>query len=78
MTIAVAAPDLVHDIVSVDNAPIDAAISGDFAKYVRGMREIEQAGVKRQAEADKILEQYEPVSSLRASLLPYCHPPLSS
>lgn len=69
MTIAVAAPDLVHDIVSVDNAPIDAAISGDFAKYVRGMREIEQAGVKRQAEADKILEQYEPSLAIRQFLL---------
>jgi pimeloyl-ACP methyl ester carboxylesterase len=62
MTLALRSPDLVDNIVAVDNAPIDAALLGDFAKYVQGMKRIEEAGVTRQAEADKILEEYEKVS----------------
>jgi pimeloyl-ACP methyl ester carboxylesterase len=62
MTLALRSPDLVDNIVAVDNAPIDAALLSDFAKYVQGMKRIEEAGVTRQAEADKILEEYEKVS----------------
>ncbi len=64
MTLALRAPDIINDIVSVDNAPIDAAVLGTFGKYIQGMKKIEDAGVTRQAEADKILEEYEDVSTL--------------
>ncbi|KAL8342440.1 hypothetical protein RB598_004037 [Gaeumannomyces tritici] len=73
MTLALRSPELVQDVVSVDNAPVDAAISSDFAKYVRGMKEIEQAGVKRQSEADKILEPYESSLPVRQFLLGNLH-----
>lgn len=62
MTLALNSPDIVDNIVSVDNAPIDAALLSSFAKYVQGMRRIEEAGVKNQAEADAILKGYEEVS----------------
>jgi hypothetical protein len=45
----------------VDNAPIDAALLSNFGKYIQGMKKIEEAGVTRQAEADKILVDYEEV-----------------
>lgn len=61
MTLALQSPDLINDIVSVDNAPIDAALLSSFGKYIRGMREIEEAGVTKQAEADAILQSYEEV-----------------
>lgn len=61
MTLALREPDLVSNIVSVDNAPIDASLGSDFAKYIRGMRMIDESGVVRQAEADKILQDYESV-----------------
>jgi pimeloyl-ACP methyl ester carboxylesterase len=64
MTLALQSPELVHDIVSVDNAPIDAALLSSFGKYVQGMKRIEEAGVTRQAEADAILKDYEQVSFL--------------
>jgi hypothetical protein len=59
--LALSEPHLVRDLVSVDNAPVDAALQGTFAKYIQGMRKIEESGVTRQTEADQILQAYEPV-----------------
>ncbi|KAI0592970.1 alpha/beta-hydrolase [Biscogniauxia sp. FL1348] len=69
MTLALGQPDLVRDIVAVDNAPVDAVLGTSFAKYIRGMRRIEEAGVKRQSEADKILQEYEESLPIRQFLL---------
>jgi len=65
MAIALRAPDLVQDLVAVDNAPVDATLSSDFAKYVKGMAKIQESSVTRQADADKILRDYEEVSPIR-------------
>ncbi|KAI1491119.1 alpha beta hydrolase fold family [Biscogniauxia mediterranea] len=69
MTLALGQPDLVRDIVAVDNAPVDAVLSTSFAKYIQGMRRIEEAGVRRQSEADKILQEYEESLPIRQFLL---------
>ncbi|KAI0408140.1 alpha beta hydrolase fold family [Xylaria palmicola] len=69
MTLALDQPSLISDIVSVDNAPIDATLSRNFATYVRGMRHIEAAGAARQSEADKILASYESDVGIRQFLL---------
>lgn len=61
MTLALRSPAMVKDIVSVDNAPIDAILSTDFAKYVRGMKKIEDAGVTTQKAADAIMAEFEEV-----------------
>lgn len=61
MTLALKSPELIADIVSVDNAPIDAMLNKDFANYIRGMKDIQNANVTRQSEADQILEKYEKV-----------------
>lgn len=58
MTVALRSPKTVSALVPVDNAPVDANLSSDFPKYIQGMREVEEAGVKRQAEADTILKKY--------------------
>jgi len=63
MTLALKAPDMIDNIVSVDNAPLDAALLSNFGKYIQGMKKIEEAGVTRQAEADKILQEYEEAST---------------
>ena len=62
MTLALSKPESIDNLVSVDNVPVDAALNNTFAKYVRGMRKIEEAGVTSQNEADKILAEFEPVS----------------
>lgn len=61
MTLALKEPDLICDVILVDNAPLDAALLSSFGKYIQGMKRIEEAGVTRQAEADKILQDYEEV-----------------
>lgn len=61
MTLALRSPAMVKDIVSVDNAPIDAILSTDFAKYVLGMKKIEDAGVSTQKAADAIMAGFEEV-----------------
>ncbi|KAI0398224.1 alpha beta hydrolase fold family [Xylariaceae sp. FL0594] len=69
MTLALDQPSMVADVVSVDNAPVDAVLSRSFATYVRGMREIDAANVSRQSEADAILSSYEPDLPVRQFLL---------
>lgn len=77
MTLALRRPEIVHDIVSVDNAPIDAALLSSFGKYVQGMRKIEEAGVTKQAEADKILQDFEESIVIRQFLLGNLYRPLN-
>lgn len=64
MTVALRFPQLVGALISVDNAPVNANLKSDFHKYVQGMRDIEEAQVKSQAEADEILKEYEKVGQL--------------
>ncbi|RYP57438.1 hypothetical protein DL770_010670 [Monosporascus sp. CRB-9-2] len=60
MTLALSQPHLVGNLVSVDNAPVDATLNSSFAKYIQGMRKIEESGVTRQRDADNILQEFEP------------------
>ena len=61
MTVALRSPNLLGSLIPVDNAPVDANLKSDFRKYLEGMREIEEARVGKQAEADQILQRYEGV-----------------
>jgi hypothetical protein len=67
MTLALKSPGVVSNIVSVDNAPIDAALLSSFAKYVEGMKKIESMGVKSLSEALEILKPYEEVRFSRVT-----------
>lgn len=69
MTIALHSPDLVANLIPVDNAPVDAALKSDFGKYVQGMRKVEEARVHKQSEADEILQAYEEALPIRQFLL---------
>ena len=61
MIVALRSPKMVSALVPVDNAPMDASLSSDFPRYIQGMREIEEAGIKKRVEADAILKRYEEV-----------------
>lgn len=69
MTVALRSPSLLGALIPVDNAPVEANLRGDFRKYLEGMREIEEAGVRKQAEADQILKKYEDLVSVRQFLM---------
>jgi hypothetical protein len=75
MTLALHEPDLIANLIAVDNAPVDAALGSDFAHYIQGMMKIDDAGVTRQVEADKILEPYEKSLAIRQFLLGNLHRP---
>lgn len=68
-TVALRFPQLVGALIPVDNAPVNANLKSDFHKYVQGMRDIEEAQVKRHAEADEILKKYEKALPIRQFLL---------
>jgi len=69
MTLALRSPGLIQNVVSVDNAPLDATLLSNFGKYIQGMKKIEDSGVTRQAEADKILQDFEESLPIRQFLL---------
>ncbi|PGH10965.1 hypothetical protein AJ80_07322 [Polytolypa hystricis UAMH7299] len=69
MTVALRSPDLVSSVIAVDNGPVRASLGSEFAKYIEGMKEIERAGVTKQAEADSILQRYEESLPIRQFLL---------
>lgn len=69
MTLALTSPKMIANIVSVDNAPVDAALKSDFGQYVQGMRRIADSPPKSQKEADKILEPFAKELPVRQFLL---------
>ena len=71
MTVALRSPEIVGALISVDNAPVDAHLKSEFHKYAQGLREVEEARVKRQVEADDILRKYEEVSRSSKTPTPY-------
>ncbi|OTB05776.1 hypothetical protein M426DRAFT_56185 [Hypoxylon sp. CI-4A] len=75
MTLGLSQPDLIADLVAVDNAPVDVALHSSFARYIQGMRRIDDANVTRQAEADRILAEYEDELPVRQFLLGNLHRP---
>lgn len=61
MTVALRSPQLLGALIPVDNAPVDANLKSNFHQYVQGLRDIDEAGLDKQAEADEILQKYEKV-----------------
>lgn len=57
-------PEIVSSLVAVDNAPVDATLSKNFAEYIRAMKKIDGAKVHRQIEADRILKECEEVMAI--------------
>ncbi|KAF9169344.1 hypothetical protein BGX21_010146 [Mortierella sp. AD011] len=56
-------------VVVVDMAPVKVRLSSEFAGYVAVMKEIQQARVKKQSEADNIMKKSVPDLSVRQFLL---------
>ncbi|KHO00896.1 uncharacterized protein MAM_01674 [Metarhizium album ARSEF 1941] len=69
MTLALRSPEMISNVVAVDNAPVDVTLNSHFAKYIRGMKMIQDAEVSRQAEADAILQNFEESEPIRQFLL---------
>lgn len=59
MAVALRQPSLVHALVPVDNAPVDAQLSTKFPIYVRQMKRIEAANLKHQRDAYEMMAEVE-------------------
>ncbi|GME42420.1 abhydrolase domain-containing protein [Neofusicoccum parvum] len=69
MAVALRRPELVRDVIPVDNAPVDAALKSDFGKYVQGMKKVDAAKPKRQSDADAIMKPFAEELPVRQFLL---------
>ncbi|KAL1641630.1 hypothetical protein SLS58_005905 [Diplodia intermedia] len=69
MAVALRRPELVRDLIPVDNAPVDAALKSDFAQYVKGMKKVDAAQPKKQSDADAILKPFVEEMGVRQFLL---------
>ena len=69
MTVALRNRVPIANLIPVDNAPVDAALHSAFAKYEQGMRKIDETTIRRQSEADAILQDYEESLPIRQFLL---------
>ena len=63
MTVGLRSRNRLSALISIDNAPVDAVLKSEFAKYIQGMREIEEAKIDKVSEADTIMKVYEDVST---------------
>ncbi|KAI9144913.1 Alpha/Beta hydrolase protein [Paraphysoderma sedebokerense] len=68
----------VDRLVVVDMAPVDMILSSAFPKYIEVMQQIEEAGVKKQSEADHIMKNVIPEPSIRHFLLTNLKRPTST
>ncbi|KAK1760741.1 Alpha/Beta hydrolase protein [Echria macrotheca] len=75
MTLALDKPDLVANIVAVDNAPISANLESNFARYIQGMKKVDRSDTTKLSHADEILEEYEESQTIRQFLLGNLHRP---
>ncbi|KAI1000763.1 hypothetical protein K3495_g7435 [Podosphaera aphanis] len=73
MTFALRFPSSIRDIVSVDNAPVDATLGDNFTRYIQGMKKIDLVGVNKQSEADLILQDFAESLPVRQFLLGNLH-----
>ncbi|KAI8138194.1 Alpha/Beta hydrolase protein, partial [Fennellomyces sp. T-0311] len=69
MTTALQNPSVVKKLVVVDIAPFSLPLSNDFAAYIDAMRKIDAANLKKQSDADKMLQEYESDVGVRMFLL---------
>jgi pimeloyl-ACP methyl ester carboxylesterase len=69
MTMALRNPSCCANIIPVDNAPVDAALSSDFPKYAEGMKKVEEAKPKSQKAADEVMQPYAKELPVRQFLL---------
>lgn len=61
MAQALLEPDSISKLIAVDMSPAKGRISPEFAKYIDGMRKVQDAQVKSKKDADVILQDYESV-----------------
>ncbi|EED21200.1 alpha/beta hydrolase, putative [Talaromyces stipitatus ATCC 10500] len=68
-TLALHAPDLISNVVAIDNGPVRIPIPTDFQKYLHALSEVNKAKIRTHSEGERILAQYEESAAIRLWLL---------
>lgn len=76
MTLALRNPKCCANIISVDNAPVDAALSSDFPKYVEAMKKVALLKPVTKNEASALMQPSVPDLAVRQFLLSNLHRPV--
>lgn len=63
LTLSLHAPDLISNVVAIDNCPISLPIPPDFQKYIDALAEVNKARIKTHSEGERVLAKYEEVNS---------------
>lgn len=63
LTLSLHAPDLISNVVAIDNCPISLPIPADFQKYIHALAEVNKARIRTHSEGGRILAKYEEVST---------------
>jgi len=58
MAVALQAPELVSNLVPVENGPLSVQLSPEFGKYIEGMFAVERAQAHQQSEMYEIMNKY--------------------
>ncbi|CRG90005.1 Ankyrin repeat, PH and SEC7 domain containing protein secG [Talaromyces islandicus] len=61
LTLALHAPDLVSEVIAIDNCPVHLPLTEEFPRYLRAMAKVRDAKVKTHREAETILKSHEEV-----------------
>ncbi|KAF1933434.1 mitochondrial hydrolase [Didymella exigua CBS 183.55] len=69
MAMALRDPSCCANIISVDNSPVDAALSSDFPIYAEGMKKVEEVKPTSQKSADEVMQPYAKDLPVRQFLL---------
>lgn len=56
LTLALHSPNLIANLVAIDNCPIELPLTPDFSEYIQTMARVEAAQVKTHSEADQLMK----------------------
>ncbi|PYI08350.1 alpha/beta-hydrolase [Aspergillus sclerotiicarbonarius CBS 121057] len=69
LTLALESPNLVKDILAIDNCPIHLPLEPEFQRYLEGLARLRDERVSNHQEADRFLARYEESPSIRLWLI---------
>lgn len=56
LTLALHSPNLIANLVAIDNCPIELPLTPDFPEYIQTMARVEAAQAKTHSEADQLMK----------------------
>ncbi|PYH46827.1 alpha/beta-hydrolase [Aspergillus saccharolyticus JOP 1030-1] len=68
LILALESPNLIKDVVAIDNCPIHLPLEEDFVRYLQGLARLRELPITSHRQADGILAAYEKVRSRHSAV----------